>query len=235
MGQRMKNNRKLLSIVLLLSGLGMIILNGCTKNNPEIDTTFDQNMEGSNEDINPEGSILSEKTPKEMTTAEKLQYLSIEGQQIGLPCKVSDLTGGLALGNGVTIENEKNNVTVTICFLEHDGLNKGKAFVDDCDVGPELVDMSSGYEDKWIYNILSHEFKFEILGVTDKSSMDDIISEWGEPPYKKTDEEGGVIEYYDAGVNPEIDQEYDYISFGFDDDGSLLLCIFNTVSSREKK
>lgn len=236
----MKKIRKVLTILMLVLGI-CILLNGCTEKKRESDAIYDsstvdvsgdtvgtipisENVNGILEEATMAENISLEKSPKDMTTAEKLQYLSIEGQQIGLPCKVGDLSGGLALGDGVTIEDERNSGTVTICSFEYDGVEKGSVYVDDCYVGSGLVDMGTGYEDKSISRILSYNLEFEILGVTEKSSMDDIISAWGEPPYK----EGGTIEYYDVDVNPEIDQGYDYISFGFDSDGSLMLCLFTT-------
>lgn len=162
-----------------------------------------------------------EKPVSEMTTAEKLTYLTIQGQNIGLPCKVGDLTGGLELGNGIPLATAPD--TAAACQFRYLGEQIGTVFIDACPLGSGKTDMSEGYEDKWIYCISraytfgSSDGQFELLGVTYDSTMKDVIKQWGEPAYR---DETSLV-YMDSGVDPEQEENCDQISLYFQEDGAM--------------
>lgn len=162
-----------------------------------------------------------EKPISEMTTAEKLTHLTIEGQSVGLPCKVGDLSGGLALGNGIQLITAPD--TAAACQLQYAGEQVGTVFVTDCPLGSGKTDMSKGYDDKWIYCISRantfgpSDGQFDLLGVTYDSTMKDVIKRLGEPAYK---DETSLV-YMDSGVDPEQEENCDQISLYFNEDGTM--------------
>ncbi len=86
------------------------------------------------------------KDPQDLTTGEKLTYLQIDGKEFPIPCKVGEMGKEFKLVNG--LEHEEG---YAIAGLTYNNQNIGKVYLADCNIGDGLVDMSTGYEDKWIY------------------------------------------------------------------------------------
>lgn len=163
------------------------------------------------------------KSYSEMTTAEKIKTLTVEGSPLPLPCKVEDMGEGLNLGKGVTTPRD-----TTICDLLYNGKKVGVVFLSEVSVATDhLVDMSTGYEDAWIdtYKVDIDQGDFEILGITLESTMEDVISLWGDPDIKTET----YLEYQD--INKDTGESIADISFAFASNGKMLSAIIETIEN----
>ena len=126
---------------------------------------------------------------REMTVAEKIKTLSVEGCSLSIPCQVKDMGEGLSLGEGLTLSGD------TTCELMYEGRWLGSTLFRGLTLETlDFEDMSTGYEDVWIYNFNGGmNVNFEIAGVTPDLTLDDVIELWGEPDIKSEEH----LEYYD--------------------------------------
>lgn len=217
----------------------MLGLAGCR--NTEVDVTTTNDTNESSIVASEEATSTTENAIGEMTIAERLQYLTIEGQEVGLPCRVGELNGKLRVGSGSTIilEDEGYTYINNVCDLIYDDIEIGHVYIDCPPIGDELVDMSSGYENKYIYQFemwiapigIEDKMDFEILGITEESTKEDIYNIFGDPTY----ESEGNMSYYDVDVDTQQPPyEYNHIYFNFDADGTMDRVVFGVYSAKKE-
>lgn len=165
-----------------------------------------------------------EKSYSEMTTAEKMKTLIVEGCSLPIPCKVEDMGDGLSLGDGITL------IGGTICDLVYNGKEVGDVTMSEVSlVSDGFEDMSTGYENEWINIFSMNTFSgdFSIAGITAASTLEEIIYLWGEPDARdESDDKTATIIYYrDYDVSTE--DESAYISFTFFEDYMAIVTMQN--------
>lgn len=157
----------------------------------------------------------------EMSVAERIKTLTVEGAPLTLPCKVEDMEDGFSLGEGVTAPTG-----TTLCKLFYNGKEVGKVDLPEVTVATDhFVDMSTGYEGEWVNTYTTHTDQgyFEILGITPESTMEDVINLWGDPD-TKTDMQ---LKYRD--INPDTGESIAFILYLFDLKGNMLYACFEIV------
>lgn len=157
------------------------------------------------------------KDPRELTTGEKLEYFELDGKEFPIPCKVGDMGKEFKLANGIG-----HDEGFAIAGLTYNGQEIGKVYLADCNIGDGLIDMSTGYEDKWIYCIHLDKpdaVDFDLLGVTFSATYDDIVDTYGTP----TADTRASLTYADAA----LENDDDFIYFSYDRNGKMMSCLLN--------
>lgn len=157
------------------------------------------------------------KDPQKLTTGEKLECLEIDGKAFPIPCKVGDMGKGFKIGYGLG-----HDEGFAIADLTYNNQEIGKVYLADCNTGKIVVDMSTGYEDKWIYCIYLDNpdaVDFDLLGVTFSATYDDIVETYGTP----TIDARASLTYADAAV----ENDDDFIFFSYDRNGKMMSCLLN--------
>lgn len=160
------------------------------------------------------------KTFREMTVAEKIKTFTVEGCSLPIPCQVKDMGEGLSLGEGITLSVN------TICKMMYAGRRLGSISFGDVTLETlDFEDMSTGYEDVWIYNFNGDvNVNFEIAGVTQDLTLDEVMELWGEPDFK-TEER---LAYYDINEETgETEAEISLYLFEGDDLMMIYVGLFN--------
>lgn len=155
-----------------------------TKQQTQEGTEQPQGSTGQPEDSEEAGTGTEEKTPgaekspAEMTAAEKMQFLTIEGVPLPIPCKVGDLDDRFSLENGLAW---KDYYTVRF-FCQ--GKWIGNIYIEGLDMKNTswkdgLIDMSSGYEDGTITGLNLSHGSYELPGISSSSTREELVALWG--------------------------------------------------------
>lgn len=190
------------------------------------DSPIESPMEGTTGTDIREADGEAAKSYNEMTTAEKIKTLTVEGCPLSLPFQVRDLGDGFSLRDGVSVDDR------TTCEIVYKEKDLGFVSMSENLVASDyLTDMSTGYEDALIdtidLSVLLYSVNFEIAGVTADSTLEEIVELWGEPDRRTED----FFRYYD--INEETGEELAVIRLHFLQD--QLLGVYLRLEAQENQ
>lgn len=194
-----KKSKKLVAVVLVM----MFCLIGCSKEAVSSEITSS---------VQTEAVSLS---PKDMTVEEMLKHIKLYGEEVSLPCKVSELPKTVTLGNGYTYSDGG-----AVCDVVHDGKVIGVAHFYKMKSNEfKEINMSTGYENEVIYAFTLDAITkgvdcFDIVGITAQDTKDSAISKLGTPLYG----EGQCITYESERAGKKCS-----LGLFFDDNGNMSL------------
>lgn len=212
-----KKLKKLVAVVLVM----MFCLAGCSQKAVSSEITSSVQNETVTE---TETVSLS---PKDMTVEEMLKHIKLYGEEVSLPCKVSELPKTVTLGDGYTMSDGG-----AVCDLLHNGEKIGAIHLDKMKSdGFKQINMSTGYENEIIYGMTLHASAdgvdcFDIVGVTGHDTKEDILKKLGE---RSNQAENDYT--YECTNNGKIYE----LAFIYDTDDLMGLCIIGITDEREKE
>ncbi len=155
-----------------------------------------------------------------------LKHIKLYGEEVSLPCKVSELPKTVTLGDGYTLSDG------AVCDLLHNGETIGVArFYEMKSNEFKEINMSSGYEDEVIYTFTLDAYAegvdcFEIVGVTGRDTQKDVLEKLGEPPIRGEN----ALDYQ----NIHNGKVYG-LSLIYDTDELMGLCIASITDERQEE
>lgn len=205
-----KKSKKLVAVVLVM----MFCLIGCSKEAVSSEITSS---------VQTEAVSLS---PKDMTVEEMLKHIKLYGEEVSLPCKVSELPKTVTLGDGYTMSSG------IVFDLLHNGEKIGVVRLYDIK-SDELkpISMSSEYENEIVYAFTLDAVAngvdcFDIVGITGHDTKKDILQKLGEPSDKAENDYT-----YESTNNG---KRYG-LTFLFDTDELMGLCMMRITDEREEE
>ncbi len=212
-----RHNKKFTAVMLVLV-MALSCFMGCTRNPIGSETPPPQNG------TETENTSLS---AKDMTVEEMLKHIKLYGEEVSLPCKVSELPKTVTLGDGYTFSEGG-----AVADLLHNGEKIGAAHFDDMESNEfKEINMSSGYEDEVIYAFTLHAYAdgvdcFDIVGVTGRDTQKDVLEKLGEPPIRGENS----LEYQEI-----YNEKWYGLAFIYDSDELMGLCIASITDKRQEE
>lgn len=211
------------SKVIVLLMLVMVCVIGCTKNSTNTESTNDamQNLSKEVQDASIQESANVTENYADLSTAEKMQNLKVNGHEIGMPCQLGEFKKYFTLKDGYTLEPYPN---IVVFPYENNGLEAGEIWVY-CSESTENIK-----DTDWVCVMTIKMFDFieetgmffEFCNINEKSTMDEIIENMGEPTEK---EENSYCRYNDnSNLETELFDK-DQITFWFGEDGKIEECM----------
>ncbi|MBQ4058618.1 MAG: hypothetical protein IJD40_06785 [Lachnospiraceae bacterium] len=222
------------SKVIVLLMLVMVCVIGCTKNSTNTESTNDamQNLSKEVQDASTQESANVTENYADLSTAEKMQNLKVNGHEIGMPCQLGEFKKYFTLKDGYTLEPYPN---IVVFPYENNGLEAGEIWVY-CSESTENVkdtDWVCIMDIEMFDPIEETGMSFGFCNINEKSTMEEIIKKMGEPT-TKTD----YISFtYNDNANLETELfDIDQISLSFGEDGSIKECtLFYNINKLEVK
>ncbi len=212
-----KRNKKLTAVILVLV-MALSCFMGCAKNSIGSETPPSQNG------TETETTSLS---AKDMTVEEMLKHIKLYGEDVSLPCKVSELPKTVTLGDGYTFSEGG-----AVADLLHNGEKIGAAHFDEMESNEfKEINMSSGYEEEVITAFSLHAYAdgvdcFEIVGIIGRDTQKDVLEKLGEPTIR-----GENDLTYESTHNGKL---YG-LTFLYDTDELMGLCIARITDERQEE
>ena len=213
-----RHNKKFTAVMLVLV-LALSGFTGCTKNPAGSEITSSVQ--------NGTGTETTSLSAKDMTVEEMLKHIKLYGEEVSLPCKVSELPKTVTLGDGYTLSDGG-----AVADLLHNGKKIGAAHFDEMESNEfKEINMSSGHEDEVITAFTLHAYAdgvdcFDIAGITGRDTQEDVLEKLGEPSINEKN--GAVYEYVNNG-------KLYGLSFSYDTDGLMGLCIARITDERQEE
>lgn len=213
-----RRNKKLTAVMLVLV-LALSGFTGCTKNPAGSEITSSVQ--------NGTGTETTSLSAKDMTVEEMLKHIKLYGEEVSLPCKVSELPKTVTLGDGYTFSEGG-----AVADLLHNGKKIGAVHFDEMESNEfKEINMNSGYEDEVIYTFTLDAYAegvdcFEIAGITGRDTQKDVLEKLGEPPIR-----GENVLTYESTNNGKL---YG-LTFLYDTDELMGLCIARITDERQEE
>lgn len=225
--KNMKMKKRKVVVLLMLVILCVI---GCTKNNTNTEFPNDavQNLSKEVQDTSTQVSANVTENYADLSTAEKMHNLKVNGHEIGMPCELGEFKKYFTLKDGYTLEPYPG---IVVFLYENNGLEAGEIYVYCSESTDNVKDTD------WICVMTINMFdfieetgmSFEFCNINENSTMEEIIENMGEP----TEKEEYSFCRYDENSETEIFDE-DQIEFSFGEDGKIEECmLFYNVNNLE--
>lgn len=212
--------KKKVIVVLMLIVLSVI---GCTKNNTGVENNTSTETQNTSTETQNTGTEVEPQEIRNgigLTNQERMKDLILAEHEIGMPCQYGEFIKYFTLSDGHTLEEYPD---FAIFPFQYNGEKVGEIWVK-CSAGTDNIKDTDWIFMLCIYPIDSFDdmgMSFGFCNINEKSTMNDIINNMGEPS-RKTDVS---FYYYDSDLEPEAAFCVDEIMFDFGiNDGTLEEC-----------